>query len=246
MELCFYLFLPFAVRGAIVFEDFTQVNISRNRLSVPDVQISYHSIDKGLIYMAGLCLLDSSCICFCQLEEGGYLSTDFYVSPSAAETSVANETTCYTSVSRTSIYPPDGDVSGTPGQSVYGLSTVTDWFHDYSIYDCYHAAEFNFPPYVLVHFSSVQRISSVSMMTQPIGSLHNTLLLVEVRVGNSSANGNFSSYELLGSFIGPPAEYRRLVTVEGPTPKWGKYVSIQNIQSDGTMYELTFCTLEIF
>lgn len=83
----------------------------------------------------------------------------------------------------------------------------------------------------LVDLGVPRLVSEVVLMAQPNEKASTYFRDIEVQVGDVPETGNFSSYTLLGTFVGPGTSHQEVV-VRPRVPLTGRYVSIQKMSDD--------------
>lgn len=129
--------------------------------------------------------------------------------------------------------PPINLVDG-----IYDLQTVDMCYMSLTNYDY---------PWLLLDFGKPKSVRLVRMMTQATGLLAwvQSVANLEVRVGLQAPTtpGDFSSFDVLGSYPGPASSYNQEVVIEAAAPVTTRFLSIQKMES---MTKLQVCHLEVY
>jgi len=95
----------------------------------------------------------------------------------------------------------------------------------------------------LIQFATPTPVTGLVVRTQPGGVFSDKFVNMEIRVGNSSSTGDFSEYQLLATFQGPPgAPDIDIVVQTEATPVVGRFVSLQTMTGNN----IQICMLEVF
>ena len=96
------------------------------------------------------------------------------------------------------------------------------------IWDVAVAGVSNDTAWFLVDLKASLPVSEVLLMAQSQNHVHKLFKNIEVKVGDVPETGNFTSYKLLGTFIGPGI-FNQVVVLRPSDPLKGRYVSIQKL-----------------
>ena len=199
-----------------------------------------HTLRHALIACHG----DSECTLVCDEGNGkDFILSNLYVIPGGTDFLTGDKITCYTTKER-ALYPAPGAIlTGTGHAFTKVLSNIMDGIYNGNINTCYHAQTIP-GTFMLVQLSGLQPVREVKVRTQPSGALGNKLKVFEARVGNVTADGDFSEYVHLDTFFGPVTAYNMDISLESKVPIWGKFVSLKALPTEKDNY-IQACTLEV-
>lgn len=129
------------------------------------------------------------------------------------------------------------------------VSSFTGWgnpnvmangYYNYDIYECSHLFQQPYGSWFQFDLHSVFPVAEVTLKAAHEKMESTFFADFEVRVGMSSMSGNFSSFTLLGTYVGPGVP-NETVVLRSAEPITGRYVSIQR----KTYARLMICHLEI-
>ena len=183
------------------------------------------------------------CTCICQQLEGNHILTDLYVIRDYVEAKSGNKLQCYTAQWRRLLFPSQGSsITGIEThQPPRFITNLEDGIFNGVLNTCYLSR--GFLQYVLVDLKRIVLISSVRFRNQPIGTLENRNTNLRIRVGNETASGDFSTYQLLGTYKGPAVEYNIDIDISSDSGIFGRYISVQ--EDPVSLSYMQICTLEI-
>lgn len=186
-----------------------------------------------------LCAQKSWCSLWCFAELTQCQLTDLIVSPSYIPPNTTGALLCYTRIRK------DIVVGATVVSSYTGWrnpKVLANGYYTNDIYECSRLFPQSYGAWFQFDLHSVFTVSEVTLKADK-DELGSTFFAdFEVRVGMSSmsSSGNFSSFTLLGTYVGPGLP-NETVVLRSAEPLTGRYVSIQR----KTYEKLMICHLEI-
>ncbi|XP_050724694.1 uncharacterized protein LOC127002680 [Eriocheir sinensis] len=190
--------------------------------------------DLSLIPCGAACMRQDWCRLWCHEAPRGCLLTSLTASPSYTPAEPVGTLSCYTS------RPPDlavgAAITSSPRYSllVKPKENLVDGIYSSEILDCSYVTPGNgATAWFLLDFRAAVPVSEVVMVAQPNDNAPQNFRDVEVRVGDVQMPGNFTTYQLLGTFPGPAQPEQTIVLRPAASIK-GRYVSIQRT-TDGNL-----------
>jgi len=220
---------------------FLKIEISESFVLDPLVQRQVHP-SESTSSAASHCSQNFWCHSICRLLDSRLVLTSLLIRDGISTVAAGDRITCYIESWRI-LYPnASANLFGTevPPDFPERILTNLQKTYDRDINSCFHSVATK--PYVLIKLPSMASISFVSVRNQPTGSLDDKFKNFEVKVGNYSANGDFSNYEHFGTFTGPIASYDIDIVFESETPIYGSFVSIQEIEG----IDMNICKIYIY
>lgn len=155
---------------------------------------------------------------------------------------------CWTDKTSTNfILSENVTISGSANKPEYPLRVVEnliDGLYGRTMNECY-LSMYVPNPYLLLDFSIRQHVSVVHVRGQNSDNIAIHFESIEVRIGNTSSSGDFSSYELIGIYEGPTNIVDLDVTFGNKHDiRFGRYISIQMMLVGG--FEMQVCHLEVY
>lgn len=234
--------------------------VAVNSLSfyLTSTKIATHWISSGTIQTetvhgsdfaaSSLCAAKSWCQAFCETGPLTYVLLSLI---SAAFNDDPNEQTkfdCFTKRSRFNIFTAQANIDITFSSSVYtGHNMVLANLQD-GVTDLKLGSGFMINPasilYMVFDLGTAHAIRGISLFGPPESWNLHRFQELDVRVGNSSPTGNFSSYQQLGymSGIAPRTNYE--FTIHIPSAITGRYVSVEKMSGHSSHFQIGH--IEIF
>ncbi|XP_042874683.1 uncharacterized protein LOC122254892 [Penaeus japonicus] len=199
---------------------------------------------------ASVCNLDPECQLWCHESlNRECLLSDMFVMPTYVETNMADALTCYTKRHKdlaTGAYAEGSALSiDFPRRTVENLA---DGIYDrQNMLQCFMTGNSVYQPWFLLDFGEPVAFRVVTFFAQSTGaaSFVRNIGEMEIRVGMVAVGspGDFSSYDLIGSFPGPATEYDQEIFFEFPTPITARFLAVQKMMAD-TKFQV--CHLEVY
>lgn len=237
--------------AAVTSNLFLRVRVSKARL-IASRTTELGQLPSGLsspVRCSAACTVDPQCQIWChEASSKECLVSDIIVTSAYVETDVTDALTCYTR--RHKDFAAGASIEGSPSSPSYPLrvkeNLVDGIFDQGHNGNCYRTESSLYRPFFVLDFGAAVEIRLVKLFAQTYGhkSLPATITDMKVRVGMAAAKtpGDFSSYQLFGSFPGP-AVTGQVVVLESPVPVTARFLSVQKMQ-DTT--RLQICHIEVY
>ncbi|XP_050687361.1 uncharacterized protein LOC126980948 [Eriocheir sinensis] len=181
----------------------------------------------SLIPCGAACIRQDWCRLWCHEAPRGCLLTSLTASASYEPAQPDGALSCYTS------RPPDltvgANITSSPHfhPDIKRRENLVDGIFSSDMYDCAIVNTDNgVTPWFLLDLGATVPVSEVVLVTQPNEKAPYFFKDVEVRVGDVEMSGDFTTYQLLGTYPGP-AQPEQTVVLRPAAPITGRYVSIQ-------------------
>ncbi|XP_050724698.1 uncharacterized protein LOC127002683 [Eriocheir sinensis] len=186
----------------------------------------------SLIPCGAACMRQDWCRLWCHEAPRGCLLTSLTASASYTPAQPVGALTCYTS------RPPDLAVGATITSSPPDYvdkrhkENLVDGIYGGAMSDCAKVNAFDgTTAWFLLDIGASVPVTEVILVAQPNSNAPSHLRDVEVRVGDVQMAGDFTTYQLLGTFPGPAVPEQTIVLRPAP-PLTGRYVSIQRTTTE--------------
>ncbi|XP_063877330.1 uncharacterized protein LOC135109695 [Scylla paramamosain] len=182
---------------------------------------------SSLVLCGAECTRVKWCQLWCLVQPGECLLTSLVVSGSYQPLELNDIRLCYTS------RRPDFAV----GSSIFSSQryddtrpkeNLVDGIYNWNVMQSSIIVSDNATAWFLVDLGVPRRVSKVLLIAQPTDLARHWFQDLEVRVGDIQETGNFTSYTLLGTFVGP-GNTSQVVVIRPSAPLVGRYVSIQRM-----------------
>lgn len=193
------------------------------------------------------CLLAPWCQVWCRGSSGDEcLLSNILVLPVYVEPNMADALTCFTRRQRD--LAAGAAIQGLPPQNVLKVvENLVDGIYDmHTITTCYLMNPYT-DPWYLLDLGAAKTFSLVRLYGMPAGKLSglDNIRDIEVRVSLTppATPGDFSSFDLFGTFVGPATEFNQEIVFTVANPVTARYLSVRRIVS--SLYFQT-CHIEVY
>lgn len=231
---------------------FRRVEVSRTKLARSQ-NTELGQLPSGLsgsVRCAAACTVDPRCQMWCQgASSEECLVSDMVVTSAYVEADLADATACYTR--RLKDFVVGASIEGSPVHPNSPLrvkeNLIDGIFNQDNNDNCYRTDNNLNRPWFVLDFGTAVTFRFVKLFAQANGSLNmvKTIADLEVRVGMAAVPtpGDFSSYQLFGSFTGPAVEFGQVIVLESPAPVTSRFLSVQKMQD---AERLQLCHVEVY
>ncbi|XP_050724696.1 uncharacterized protein LOC127002682 [Eriocheir sinensis] len=181
----------------------------------------------SLIPCGAVCMRQDWCSLWCHEAPRGCLLTSLTASPSYTPAQPDGALSCYTS------QPPDlavgAAITSSPQHHVdkKQKENLVDGIYGGDIEDCAIVVTGGGAfAWFLLDLGAAYPVSEVLLVAQPNTNVVHYFRDIEVRVGSVQMSGDFTTYQLLGTFTGI-ADPEQTIVLRPAAPITGRYVSIQ-------------------
>lgn len=188
--------------------------------------VTQQTRDLSLVSCGVVCMWQDWCRLWCHVAPRECLLTSLFVSASYTPAQPEGAQSCHTS------HLPDLAVGAAITSSPHYDSTrqkenLVDGIYGNDNLDCSVVVPGNGGwAWFMLDLGAEHPISEVVLVAQPSSYAQHYFKDIEVRVGSVGMVGDFSTYQLLGTYMGP-GKHEEVAVVRPAAPITGRYVSIQ-------------------
>lgn len=195
---------------------------------------------------SSVCMLAPWCQVWCRGSSSDecFLS-NMIVMPAYVESNMADALACYTRRQRD--LATYASIQGCPLMNdLKAASNLVDGIYDMKTLTTCHLMSYITNPWYLLDLGAARTFSLVRLYGMPAGKASGLLnvrdLEFRVSVSPAATLGDFSSFDLFGTFVGPATEFNQEIVLTVATPVTARYLSVQR---SGTGIFFQTCHIEV-